>query len=370
MELDHHVGRPDQEHTYTFLTQILSRCVTDERPTSSPAPRGIDDTLARLQSPDHFSNVLIGTQFSVWYAYVIAASHIDDLEEKFCTLPPPMIQRLANEVSKATVHSTVITHIRRVFCESSRAFNRQKSLGQYLPALNRLLGIADSNASLRPSKRPRLEHIRSMTESSLLTGHVAPQTTGDGQRPEDHDASALSASLFDVCVHLPFDCDPRYQHNWPPARNLPFVFQDNTCDMIVKRDDHAAVGIHFDPDMAECVLSWDIRASDVPFVAKELYNYNICNGEQRYIHQINGGRIAIYHVVLDSATQSRWQGLMGDTIAGGIENGPARMAETKAGLPSTKCVTLLLCGVADHPGRLSVKVEVNHLSMIKHKLWL
>jgi hypothetical protein len=157
----------------------------------------------------------------------------------------------------------------------------------------------------------------------------------------------------------------------PSAKNLPFVFPQNACSMVVKSGSKASIMVTFPPDPALCCLMMDIAATEIEFVARELFGIRL--------RTENGRRTIVFddaviidiqeNVILRGAESLAWDRLFGQSIGNGLRRSPRRLDELSKGILRSDCSVMDVWGPADHAGRLTFWVDAGILTWIYHELW-
>ncbi|KAM4064264.1 hypothetical protein HRG_012655 [Hirsutella rhossiliensis] len=259
------------------VIEALRQCLTEEQ-TTDKAPPGFDRALEALSPSDHTSRAFLDAGFGVWYAYFLATERNQFLKDSAAQLSPSNLRHVVAEVSRNafTTSSFVLTVALNV--ASNYPLHRR-----HRPPIQ--IHVLPNQQSL--SREP--DSTETYRSQFMNTDVMTQEDEGSDSHPGRGRAQpdTVLASQNKACEWMAFDIDSRYQHAWPKAKNLPFVFSHYICTAVTKRTDEASVMLSFPSDPTDCRLVFDISAKEVQYVAKEVFDIHIReeNGRRRVVSE-------------------------------------------------------------------------------------
>ncbi|KAK3369545.1 hypothetical protein B0T24DRAFT_361853 [Lasiosphaeria ovina] len=371
------MANPDLQNTSEIITAIAS-CLTEE-PATNKAPARLDKTFEDFSKLDHISHAFLNGGFLAWYAYYVATQRSEVIKDSASRLSPSLLQHVVTEVSKITPNNSVRKRVDCILYNSHRGSKRSELLASNGIGMPSPLSPS-SEPNSRPPKRTHHDYAQHDSTSPVLDAHDMAQVDdpsntipygGAGQ--QNTVAARIADSVcWDEALELTtFEHDPRYEYVWPNAANLPFVFPHYMCTAIVKRAGKASIMASFPSDPASCRLVFDISATEVQHVAKELFGIHIqvVNGRRRLLYE-NGPTVKINRsVTLAGTAGASIDNLYGQMVGDAFRHSPRRMEEISMGELLSKCLEMVVWGTSDRPSRLYFMVEAERLAPIFTQLW-
>ena len=161
------------------------------------------------------------------------------------------------------------------------------------------------------------------------------------------------------------------QQVWAISRNLPSVFTHYMCTAILKIGGMAAIKISFPTDPAKSCIVFDISATEVHHIAKELFGVHINNGHKRRRLIFRDGR------TLDMYTGGKFRGgepsgideIIGTTIGTAFRTCQPRIEELSNGELLSNSMSIRIWSGLDSPARIKIRAEPEQLWQIGQALW-
>ncbi|KJZ68995.1 hypothetical protein HIM_11611 [Hirsutella minnesotensis 3608] len=373
----------DGANLTSTVVEALRQCLTEEQ-TTDKAPPGFDRALEALSPSDHTSRAFLDAGFGVWYAYFLATERNQYLRSSVIQLSPSNLQRVVTEVSRSNTHDSVKRRIHNIIFRSDRSAKRCKLLRLNNVELPHPLEASSSDTDPRHTQRSRRDcerqslsqepsstdpcHLHFMSAEAISQEDESSEAHSGTGRVEQHTALA---SQNNTREWIAFDIDSRYQHAWPKAKNLPFVFPHYMCTAITKRADEASVMLSFPLDPTNCQLVFDISANEVQYVAKEVFDV--------HIRQVSGRRCAVSEkgatmdingsITLRGGSAVAVDSLFGHMVGEAFRHSPRRLNELSIGAMLSECLSMEIWGGVDHPSRLGLVVDAENLALLYQQLW-
>lgn len=147
--------------------------------------------------------------------------------------------------------------------------------------------------------------------------------------------------------------------SWPEARYLPHVFPSYLCKSLVKKSYKASVQAYFAPIPDECSLNLELSATQVSYVAKELFDIHIDVQENRRYLTIDPG------VKMDIDGTMTFRGaspiaiakLFGATVNISLQSSSKFVEEVNLGEDRTSCISMAVERDATRPSIIKLLVK-------------
>ncbi|RMJ02201.1 hypothetical protein CDV36_015532, partial [Fusarium kuroshium] len=327
-------------------------------------PAGFDKAIESLTSSNRASSAFQAAGFWAWFAYFLATSRDNKIEQSLSQLSEPALQYVVTEVSKVKADPSLGTRFQHTFYGSNRALRRRRLFqaskielpGQpsssaseppfSSPEPNLSSSPPDSNRRSpspepNPSKRPRLEPSHHSGDRQIdTTRDIIPCLIDTDVQPLRDVSDTLAyrrasqeemeLTVYNETRELPtFKPNPEYQYAYPKAKNLPNVFPHDLCGNIVKRADEASLMVSYPSHPGQCELVVDIRAIEVQYYAFKLFGLHIRpEDQQRVVVSQNGATMTILgSLKLGDSSHLTWGDTLGDTISKAVQHSPERLRE-------------------------------------------
>jgi hypothetical protein len=154
-------------------------------------------------------------------------------------------------------------------------------------------------------------------------------------------------------------------------------FPPYICGAVSAKDGKANVTMDFPRDTKHglklhCLMSLDIKASEIPFITWRLFHVRIDTGDDGLRHQVlaNGGRgLAREGFQFQGSLDHDIDSVLGPEMAKAIAKSPVREAELDAGITATRCVTIYFSGNPLRSGILNLSLGLEHGLKMREKLF-
>jgi hypothetical protein len=182
---------------------------------------------------------------------------------------------------------------------------------------------------------------------------------------------APTTSTTESLESTQINTNEQHRRDWPKAINLPRVFPSYLCGIIVKSAGRAHIRLLFPANPAECSLNLHISATQVPYVARELYGVHVnVENEKRFIITRDGVEIEIHgSFTLRRALNIPIPTLFGHQVGMAYRRSPRYKEEQYNGEDLTRCVSMVVEGQANMPGHLRLMIDEENLTSIAEDLW-
>ncbi|SPJ80260.1 uncharacterized protein FTOL_08652 [Fusarium torulosum] len=380
------------------IVQKMSGYLEQAKHTSSQAPVGLDKSLETFGS-DEVSRFFIAKGFWAWLAYFFTD---EPTRQCLSTFSPTHISQVADQVSsRAKPNGSLIALVQHVFYRSSRASQRRRQLLQLgihdlpleapdnsepsaLPSQSPIpppSPAVPSPAVPNPPKRRRVDSRDDRCRQSNATRRDSSCYMASDTTLQRNDSNTISRSnngqinteldTFGDTSFLPFAINPGCDYAYPNASKLPFVFEAELGDMIIKQGSKASVLLSFGLGPNQCKIVIDIEAPSVVYVALKFFNVRIEEkGQQRTIVEPGGTRLVLLGNVRFEATEvNAWEKLLGNLLINGVRHSPQRLEEASRGAMRSKCLTIEVPPATDCPVRLILAVDANTAAEVRAQLW-
>ncbi|EXK77179.1 hypothetical protein FOQG_18105 [Fusarium oxysporum f. sp. raphani 54005] len=375
----------------TIIQKLLSSLEQGQYPPSS-APVGLDKGLETFRS-DEVSKLFVTKGFWAWLAYFFAD---EPTRQSLSTFSETEILQVADQVTKVKVNDSVNGLVQHTFYRSSRASQRRRLLEQ--------LGIRDlplqthdisepsaltSHPFISPpsptvpnlAKRRRIDLRDDWCHQSNGTRHdswcsLASDTGLQRNEPNTTSRSndgQINTGLdtFGDTSFVPFAINPECDYVYPDASYLPFVFQAELGDMIIKRDSKASVLLSFGLGPDHCKILVDIEAPGVVYVALKFFDERIEEKrQQRAIVSPRGTRaVLLGNIRFENTEVKAWEIFLGELLINGVRHSPQRLEEVAQGKMLSTCLTVEIPPASNCPARLVLAVDPNTAAEVRARLW-
>ena len=158
---------------------------------------------------------------------------------------------------------------------------------------------------------------------------------------------------------------------WPVSRNLPSVFENYMCTAILKIGGSAAVKLSYPADPAKSCIIFDISATEVNHVAKELFGLHIKDGpKRRRLIDRDGRTFDIYAGgKFRGGNSSKIDEFIGTAIGTAFRASQPRAEELSNGEIVSNSMSIWIWGRLGSPARVKIRGEPVQLWQIGEALW-
>ncbi|KAM4058264.1 hypothetical protein HRG_014601 [Hirsutella rhossiliensis] len=276
-------GKQSWRGVSSHISMRISKMRAEVRISPARTDHGQSTAWVRQSSrgsfpSDHTSRAFLDAGFGVWYAYFLATERNQFLKDSAAQLSPSNLRHVVAEVSRNafTTSSFVLTVALNV--ASNYPLHRR-----HRPPIQIHVLPNQQSLSREPDSTETYRSQFMNTDVMTQEDEGSDSNPGRGRAQPD----TVLASQNKACEWMAFDIDSRYQHAWPKAKNLPFVFSHYICTAVTKRTDEASVMLSFPSDPTDCRLVFDISAKEVQYVAKEVFDIHIReeNGRRRVVSE-------------------------------------------------------------------------------------
>ncbi|KAI1416933.1 hypothetical protein F5Y13DRAFT_102191 [Hypoxylon sp. FL1857] len=320
------------------------------------APPSFDVALNGVREADTTQlRELLSATPHVWFAYLLAVTHDSEFEATVANLTLPEIRHVTAKITPIVPHNSILQLYQHLFVSSKRARTRCRTVDQMQSAQDYLQPRKRLRAS--PCDRPReLSSPRLCTNTSLA--HTSPSDHETNQNNNDNNNSDHNNK----------------SNNWrhgPKALYLPGVFPNYLCKTIVKDGYSAAVSAYFAPVPNECYLALRLSATQIPYIAQELFGIHIDVQENRRYLLVDpgvqikiGGAISFFGASISSIMK-----LFGTTVNQSLRTSSKFIEEMNLGEDRTNCLSMRVEGDASYPSDIKLFLDAEKLMTIVELLW-